>query len=69
MQRMKKFFRVEDLDSGGSKSEELGKVGLRSGRQLMRRSNMIAKQVIGIESAISLGFVSQLWVDTTSVRL
>ncbi|RZC82585.1 hypothetical protein C5167_045371 [Papaver somniferum] len=63
---MKKFFRVEDLDSGGSKSEELGKVGLRSGRQLMRRSNMIAKQVIGIESAISLGFVSQLWVDTTS---
>ncbi|KAI3874712.1 hypothetical protein MKX03_015189 [Papaver bracteatum] len=60
------ILKVEDLDSGGLKSEELGKVGLRSGRQLMRRSSMIAKQVIGIESAISLGFVSQLWVDTTS---
>ncbi|KAJ9694201.1 hypothetical protein PVL29_009938 [Vitis rotundifolia] len=32
----------------------------------MRRSNMLAKQVISIRSALSLGFVSQLWVDTTS---
>lgn len=36
-------------------------------RQMMNRSNMIAKQVISIQSAISLGFVSQLWVDTNSV--
>ncbi|KAK3419140.1 hypothetical protein EUGRSUZ_H04867 [Eucalyptus grandis] len=32
----------------------------------MRRSSMVAKQVISIESALGLGFVSQLWVDTLS---
>ncbi|KAI6673337.1 hypothetical protein NL676_001243 [Syzygium grande] len=32
----------------------------------MRRSSMVAKQVISIESALGLGFVSQLWVDTAS---
>lgn len=37
-------------------------------RQMMKRSTMIAKQVISIQSALTLGFVSQLWVDTTSVR-
>lgn len=36
-------------------------------RQMMKRSTMIAKQVISIQSALTLGFVSQLWVDTTSV--
>jgi len=46
---------------------EVGKMGLRKGRQMMRRSNMVAKQVISIRSALSLGFVSELWVDTTSV--
>ncbi|CBI18024.3 hypothetical protein VitviT2T_011937 [Vitis vinifera] len=55
---------------GGSELEGAEKVderlGLRSGRQVMRRSNMLAKQVISIRSALSLGFVSQLWVDTTS---
>lgn len=40
---------------------------VRSGKQMLRRSNVIAKQVISISSALSLGFVSQLWVDTTSV--
>ncbi|KAF2306628.1 hypothetical protein GH714_019900 [Hevea brasiliensis] len=45
-----------------------GKVGLRRRRQVIRRSNMLAKQVISIHSALSLGFVSQIWVDTTSVR-
>lgn len=40
----------------------------RSRKQLMKRSSIIAKQVIGIESASSLGFVSQLWVDTATVR-
>lgn len=36
-------------------------------RQMMKWSTMIAKQVISIQSALTLGFVSQLWVDTTSV--
>ena len=57
--------------SGGSELEGAEKVeerlGLMSGRQVMRRSKMLAKQVISIRSALSLGFVSQLWVDTASV--
>ncbi|PRQ42682.1 hypothetical protein RchiOBHm_Chr3g0460291 [Rosa chinensis] len=43
-----------------------GNVGLKKVRQLMKRSGILAKQVINIESALSLGFVSQLWVNTTS---
>ncbi|KAL0375470.1 UNVERIFIED_CONTAM: hypothetical protein Sradi_3462700 [Sesamum radiatum] len=43
-------------------SDEVAK----SRRQMMRRSNIIAKQVISIRSALSLGFISQLWVDTSS---
>lgn len=39
----------------------------KSRRQMMRRSNVMAKQVISIRSALSLGFVSQLWVDANSV--
>ncbi|KAL2557588.1 uncharacterized protein Fot_02327 [Forsythia ovata] len=39
---------------------------VRSGKQILRRSNVIAKQVISISSALSLGFVSQLWVDPNS---
>ncbi|KAL5974823.1 hypothetical protein ACLOJK_031495 [Asimina triloba] len=42
---------------------------LRSQRQVMRRSNILAKQVISMQSALSLGFVSQLWVDTKSVSI
>lgn len=38
----------------------------KSRKQMMRRSNAMAKQVISIRSALSLGFVSQLWVDTSS---
>ncbi|KAK6118185.1 hypothetical protein DH2020_048086 [Rehmannia glutinosa] len=38
----------------------------KSRRQMLRRSNIAAKQVISIRSALSLGFVSQLWVDTSS---
>lgn len=55
--------KLEDLerhDYWGS--DEVAK----SGRQMMRRSNIIAKQVISIRSALSLGYVSQLWVDTSS---
>ncbi|WJX82334.1 hypothetical protein P8452_65110 [Trifolium repens] len=43
-----------------------GNLRLRKGKQVIRRSNLLAKQVISIQSALSLGFVSQLWVDTTS---
>ncbi|XP_040943390.1 uncharacterized protein [Gossypium hirsutum] len=55
-----------------SDKELKGKMGNKNGdklvsrKQLMKRSNMVAKQVISIQSAQTLGFVSQLWVDTTS---
>lgn len=44
-----------------------GELRLRKGKQVIRRSNLLAKQVISIRSALSLGFISQLWVDTNSV--
>ncbi|KAK3444991.1 hypothetical protein EUGRSUZ_A00566 [Eucalyptus grandis] len=50
-----------------SEEESESKLRARGGRQVMRRSSMVAKQVISIESALGLGFVSQLWVDTLSV--
>ena len=56
---------IEDEDA----EMENGKVALRKRRQVMRRSNMLAKQVISIQSALSLGFVSQLWVDTSAVSI
>ncbi|CAL5390021.1 unnamed protein product [Camellia sinensis] len=61
----------EGCDRVGSKLEELeqsnvGSIDARRGRQLMKRSNLLAKQVISIQSALSLGFVSQLCVDTVS---
>ncbi|XP_018731480.2 uncharacterized protein LOC104457206 isoform X2 [Eucalyptus grandis] len=52
-----------------SEEESESKLRARGGRQVMRRSSMVAKQVISIESALGLGFVSQLWVDTLSVTL
>lgn len=59
----------------GREAEEIMKtdVGLEKGivrrkKQMMKRSNLIAKQVISIQSALSLGFVSQLWVDINSVH-
>ena len=58
--------REEEKDGSDGSSE---KVKLRRGRQVIRRSNLLAKQVISIQSAMSLGFVSQLWVDTTSVSV
>ncbi|KAK4749531.1 hypothetical protein SAY87_026980 [Trapa incisa] len=39
---------------------------MKGGRQVMKRSSLIAKQVISMSSALSLGFVSQLWVDTAT---
>lgn len=74
---------LEDKERSGemeerSKEEDLVRVeesrqvngrlrGLGRGRQVIRRSNLLAKQVISIQSALTLGFVSQIWVDTTSV--
>lgn len=47
----------------------VSQVGVKGRRQIMKRSNLLAKQVISIQSAQSLGFVSQLWVDTRSVSV
>jgi len=52
-----------------SENEKFGGKRVRRGKQVIRRSNLLAKQVISIRSALSMGFVSQLWVDTTSVSL
>ncbi|XP_047320479.1 uncharacterized protein LOC124924491 [Impatiens glandulifera] len=35
-------------------------------KTIVNRSKMVAKQVISSRSALSLGFISQLWVDTNS---
>ncbi|KAF8007549.1 hypothetical protein BT93_K1532 [Corymbia citriodora subsp. variegata] len=61
--------RSEGGDAGvalRSEEESQSKLRVRGGRQVIRRSSMVAKQVISIESALGLGFVSQLWVDTAS---
>ncbi|KAJ9185549.1 hypothetical protein P3X46_005171 [Hevea brasiliensis] len=60
------LIRVKDDKEIEESGQLNGKVGLRRRRQVIRRSNMLAKQVISIHSALSLGFVSQIWVDTTS---
>ncbi|CAK7343534.1 unnamed protein product [Dovyalis caffra] len=39
----------------------------RRGKQVIKRSSILAKQVISIQSALSLGFVSQIWVDAKSL--
>ncbi|MQM20738.1 hypothetical protein Taro_053764 [Colocasia esculenta] len=60
---------AEDFERALSDSEEENRLdrvsGFRNGRQMLRRSSLIAKQVISMQSARSLGFVSELWVDTT----
>ncbi|KAL8526441.1 hypothetical protein ACS0TY_015586 [Phlomoides rotata] len=54
-------------DSNMGELERRGTInGAKIRRQMLRRSNIMAKQVISIQSALSLGFVSQLWVDTSS---
>ncbi|KAJ9544813.1 hypothetical protein OSB04_024520 [Centaurea solstitialis] len=55
--------KLGELDVGEKGNET--KV-IRKGKQLMKRLNVIAKQVISIQSALSLGFISQLWVDTNT---
>lgn len=70
IERLKDEDLVRSEEGCDEKLEELewqnGDRNARRGRQLMKRSNMLAKQVISIQSALSLGFVSQLWVDTVS---
>ncbi|KAG4992833.1 uncharacterized protein LOC114425476 [Glycine soja] len=56
----------DDDDDQGENEKFGGKLRVRRGKQVIRRSNLLAKQVISIRSALSLGFVSQLWVDTSS---
>ncbi|XP_020685611.2 uncharacterized protein LOC110101870 [Dendrobium catenatum] len=67
---MEEELRSEGFDETSSSSVKegivVGKSCDRGGRRVMRRSNLLAKQVISMESACSLGFVSQLWIDTRS---
>ncbi|KAF3551224.1 hypothetical protein DY000_02002094 [Brassica cretica] len=56
---------------GGDLIQQVGEndlinIGSKGFKQTLTRSNLVAKQVICIQSALSLGFISQLWVDTTS---
>ncbi|XP_072997980.1 uncharacterized protein [Typha latifolia] len=55
---------LEGGGSGNLGSEIVEKSRIEGGRQMVKRSTLLAKQVISIRSARSLGFVSQLWVDT-----
>lgn len=65
-----KLVKEDDIDSEmEGDSHERTIHAAKSRRQLMRRSNVMAKQVISIRSALGLGFVTQLWVDTSSVSL
>ncbi|XP_039009407.1 uncharacterized protein LOC120137823 isoform X2 [Hibiscus syriacus] len=49
-------------DKGRERSrEELVRRKMKKKKQVMKRLNMVAKQVISIQSAQSLGVVSQLW--------
>ncbi|XP_078436099.1 uncharacterized protein LOC144706892 isoform X1 [Wolffia australiana] len=56
------------LEDEGSAKDDVEDRQLRSrrGRQMLRRSSLLAKQVISIRSARNLGFVSQLWIDSIS---
>lgn len=68
---------VDAKEGGGAVNEDDGESGAersaggtrrrRRRRQMARRSALLAKQVISVSSARSLGFVSQLWIDAASV--
>ncbi|XP_031396997.1 uncharacterized protein LOC116207983 isoform X3 [Punica granatum] len=58
---------AEDGDLVQVEGKGNGEAKMGKGRQVMRRSSLMAKQVISMSSALSLGFVSQLWVDTATV--
>ncbi|XP_047322594.1 uncharacterized protein LOC124926414 [Impatiens glandulifera] len=57
--------KLKDSDERIRQKKEINNKG-NIRRQLMNRSKMLAKQVISSRSALSLGFISQLWVDTNS---
>ncbi|KXG39431.1 uncharacterized protein LOC8082344 [Sorghum bicolor] len=67
---------VDAKEGGGAVNEDDGESGAersaggtrrrRRRRQMARRSALLAKQVISVSSARSLGFVSQLWIDAAS---
>ncbi|TVU47170.1 hypothetical protein EJB05_06758, partial [Eragrostis curvula] len=59
------------VEGDGEREVERGAGGTgmqqrRRRRQMARRSALLAKQVVSVRSARSLGFVSQLWVDSAS---
>ncbi|XP_062211166.1 uncharacterized protein LOC133912452 [Phragmites australis] len=57
---------VSEVD-GEREAERSGGMRRRRRRmQMARRSALLAKQVVSVRSARSLGFVSQLWVDPAS---
>uniref|UniRef100_A0A0D9VTP7 PRC-barrel domain-containing protein n=1 Tax=Leersia perrieri TaxID=77586 RepID=A0A0D9VTP7_9ORYZ len=56
---------VSSEDDGDGEAKRSGGAR-RKRRQMARRSGLLAKQVISVSSARSLGFVSQLWVDAAS---
>ncbi|CAH2058808.1 unnamed protein product, partial [Thlaspi arvense] len=55
-----------DLIQLGGEENALMNTRSKGFKQTTTRSSLVAKQVISIQSALSLGFISQLWVDTTS---
>nr|XP_051180794.1 uncharacterized protein LOC127294928 [Lolium perenne] len=57
---------VVNEEDGEREARRIGSGGRRTRRQMARRSGLLAKQVISVSSARSLGFVSQLWVDPAS---
>lgn len=59
---------VSEGDGEREAERTTGSTRRRRRRQMARRSSLLAKQVISVSSARSLGFVSQLWVDAASVR-
>ncbi|XP_057804391.1 uncharacterized protein LOC131019809 isoform X7 [Salvia miltiorrhiza] len=63
-----KLVKEDDIDSEMEGFDGRRRIdAAKSRRQMMRRSSVMAKQVISIRSALTLGFVTQLWVDTSSV--
>ncbi|XP_057804387.1 uncharacterized protein LOC131019809 isoform X3 [Salvia miltiorrhiza] len=62
-----KLVKEDDIDSEMEGFDGRRRIdAAKSRRQMMRRSSVMAKQVISIRSALTLGFVTQLWVDTSS---
>ncbi|KAH7667469.1 PRC-barrel-like protein [Dioscorea alata] len=63
---LKREVEKEESPSDGGEDVRETVEQTRPRRRVMKRSSLMAKQVISMRSARSLGFVSQLWVDTRS---